>query len=81
MPKLVKFPNCSVDDVPTMLRNLADKVEKRQVSGYEVQVVCVVRCSALYRDLTVYGMGPHTDADRAYYLLGLGRRHLEDTER
>ena len=73
---IVKFSGTHAADIPTQLRELADRVEARAF-GYVHNVAYVLDRGDKEVDIGLMGAADSPGAE-AYYLLGLGMRTLEE---
>lgn len=72
--KLYAIPTPSVDDVPRMLRAIADEIEAGEYG--EGVDCCVVALPTLDNDLEVFGLGA-ADGPLAHLILARAQRKLE----
>lgn len=69
--KLYSLPNPGLQNIPALLRNIADGIEAGEY-GEVIEGVLVLNGS----DLDVFGLG-NADGTVAHYLLARGQRRLE----
>lgn len=76
MPKfeVVQIPCTTVQDIPGMLRNLADDIESGEL-GNVSQVVYVLDAGEGAVDVGLLGMSASMGAE-AYLLLACGQKHI-----
>lgn len=75
MTNVVELPRATLEDVPTVLRAIADRIEAHAY-GTPVNAVVVLECQDEGLRIEVFGAGAFNEVQRSLGLLALGSAQL-----